>query len=109
HTRWPRDWSSDVCSSDLLPEVLLRALARQVERVAHLDLHALVLGRVINPVLTDELLAARPVGLVDADLTLRKRHAQPVLLAVLDLEVDADLLVRDGHAVRSAVVVLRAV
>src|SRR5207253_4181492 len=20
HTRWPRDWSSDVCSSDLLPE-----------------------------------------------------------------------------------------
>src|SRR5437660_1856637 len=21
HTRWPRDWSSDVCSSDLLPEL----------------------------------------------------------------------------------------
>src|SRR5439155_4746479 len=21
HTRWPRDWSSDVCSSDLLPGV----------------------------------------------------------------------------------------
>src|SRR5439155_21481194 len=21
HTRWPRDWSSDVCSSDLTPEV----------------------------------------------------------------------------------------
>src|SRR5207253_3948332 len=20
HTRWPRDWSSDVCSSDLLPQ-----------------------------------------------------------------------------------------
>src|SRR5215208_1065925 len=20
HTRWPRDWSSDVCSSDLVPE-----------------------------------------------------------------------------------------
>src|SRR5439155_19081517 len=22
HTRWPRDWSSDVCSSDLTPESL---------------------------------------------------------------------------------------
>src|SRR5690625_7157430 len=22
HTRWPRDWSSDVCSSDLVKEVL---------------------------------------------------------------------------------------
>src|SRR5207253_8715653 len=21
HTRWPRDWSSDVCSSDLIPPV----------------------------------------------------------------------------------------
>src|SRR5207253_5456514 len=21
HTRWPRDWSSDVCSSDLIPEL----------------------------------------------------------------------------------------
>src|SRR5439155_14309534 len=21
HTRWPRDWSSDVCSSDLVPSV----------------------------------------------------------------------------------------
>src|SRR5207253_8483975 len=39
HTRWPRDWSSDVCSSDL--EVFLREeppLAGRVvlaERVAH--------------------------------------------------------------------------
>src|SRR5207253_5695874 len=23
HTRWPRDWSSDVCSSDLLPLAIL--------------------------------------------------------------------------------------
>src|SRR5207253_8356410 len=21
HTRWPRDWSSDVCSSDLIPRI----------------------------------------------------------------------------------------
>src|SRR5207253_7131861 len=26
HTRWPRDWSSDVCSSDLLAEAVLRAV-----------------------------------------------------------------------------------
>src|SRR5690625_6993302 len=25
HTRWPRDWSSDVCSSDLLVEVRKKA------------------------------------------------------------------------------------
>src|SRR5207253_7527316 len=23
HTRWPRDWSSDVCSSDLVPDLEL--------------------------------------------------------------------------------------
>src|SRR5207253_6278468 len=23
HTRWPRDWSSDVCSSDLAPDAIL--------------------------------------------------------------------------------------
>src|SRR5439155_9291578 len=27
HTRWPRDWSSDVCSSDLLDRVALLDLA----------------------------------------------------------------------------------
>src|SRR5439155_9130110 len=27
HTRWPRDWSSDVCSSDLLPTRELRTRA----------------------------------------------------------------------------------
>src|SRR5207253_8614320 len=26
HTRWPRDWSSDVCSSDLNPAVFLHYL-----------------------------------------------------------------------------------
>src|SRR5207253_6422787 len=28
HTRWPRDWSSDVCSSDLVRRERVRALAR---------------------------------------------------------------------------------
>src|SRR5690625_6732842 len=31
HTRWPRDWSSDVCSSDL-PGVLSAASARALSR-----------------------------------------------------------------------------
>src|SRR3989475_7113405 len=87
-----------------LLEILLRALADQVEGVAHLDLHALVLGRVVDPVLADELLAARAVGLVDTNLALGQRQAEAVLLAVLDLEVDRDLLVRNRHAVRVPVV-----
>src|SRR5215510_934055 len=28
HTRWPRDWSSDVCSSDLYPEAFGQARVR---------------------------------------------------------------------------------
>src|SRR6266508_4826101 len=31
HTRWPRDWSSDVCSSDLMPLAL-----EEVRRIAEL-------------------------------------------------------------------------
>src|SRR5207253_5521194 len=34
HTRWPRDWSSDVCSSDLGEQVDLRVDAADV---VHLD------------------------------------------------------------------------
>src|SRR6266508_5814691 len=30
HTRWPRDWSSDVCSSDLI-------LERSIDRMRYLD------------------------------------------------------------------------
>src|SRR5207253_8613470 len=30
HTRWPRDWSSDVCSSDL-PEEVMGELRREIE------------------------------------------------------------------------------
>src|SRR6266508_3972824 len=40
HTTWPRDWSSDVCSSDLLlldepTEGLAPLLVREVGRVIH--------------------------------------------------------------------------
>src|SRR5215208_4708722 len=32
HTRWPRDWSSDVCSSDLEPESLFEGVLDHGER-----------------------------------------------------------------------------
>src|SRR5690625_5479331 len=36
HTRWPRDWSSDVCSSDLEPRVELARFETRMERDQHL-------------------------------------------------------------------------
>src|SRR6267143_1049702 len=60
-----------------------RKIADHVEGVAHLDHHALVPGRVVDPVLADELLAAGGVGLVDADLALGQRQAEAGFLAVL--------------------------
>src|SRR5439155_17880600 len=33
HTRWPRDWSSDVCSSDLAPPPVLRTRARMTPAI----------------------------------------------------------------------------
>src|SRR5207253_5826154 len=38
HTRWPRDWSSDVCSSDLLATAVLGAVApRQSPHQPHIQ------------------------------------------------------------------------
>src|SRR5690625_6901617 len=47
HTRWPRDWSSDVCSSDLL----LISLLRHTDRVHSASLAQLV--NVIAPIMTE--------------------------------------------------------
>src|SRR5207253_8012760 len=33
HTRWPRDWSSDVCSSDLMPSVAAARLPESTSTV----------------------------------------------------------------------------
>src|SRR5207253_8359497 len=43
HTRWPRDWSSDVCSSDLQSRFVGRAL----DRLLALGPTAQVLGRAV--------------------------------------------------------------
>ena len=63
----------------------------------------------VDPVFADELLAARGIGLVHAHASLGQRHAETVLLAVLQLEIDADFLVRDGQPVGGPVVVGGAV
>src|SRR4029077_3682939 len=94
--------------ADPLP-VLLHPIAHHVEGLAHLDPHLLVLRSVLDPVLADELLAARGVRLVHPDLALGQRDPEPVLLAVAEIEVDADLLVGERHAVLAAVVVRRPV
>src|SRR5437870_11681178 len=44
HTRWPRDWSSDVCSSDLLLHVLFDEMHRDVARPLVHDLAAVLPG-----------------------------------------------------------------
>src|SRR5207253_8598233 len=38
HTRWPRDWSSDVCSSDLLTITSLKNLDRQNKQLGQRNL-----------------------------------------------------------------------
>src|SRR5439155_18152804 len=69
HTRWPRDWSSDVCSSDLLLEVVGADLLAPVARA---DLALAVAG--------DGLLLLGQRHLVQP----RPQHLHG-LLAVLDL------------------------
>ena len=86
----------------------LLAIADDVEGLAHLDGDLFVARGVIDAVLADELLHPALVRLVDADGALRERHAQVVLLAVLELEEDAHLLVRGDLAVLAAKVAVVA-
>ena len=90
-------------------EVHLGALADDVERLSHLDPHALVARRVVDPVFADELLGARAVALVDAHDAGGQRHSQPVVLGVLEVEVDAHLRIRFHLAVLPTVVIGRAI
>src|SRR5215510_15687507 len=66
HTRWPRDWSSDVCSSDLELEPRRDAAEKLDERVveerrAQLEAgrHARAIG--VHQVLPGEVVLAVPV------------------------------------------------
>src|SRR5207253_6917228 len=62
HTRWPRDWSSDVCSSDLDALVALDVRERAVEAVVALPRR---LRR-----------GDRPLGRLPRHLALRRRLAR---------------------------------
>src|SRR6266508_1136784 len=75
HTRWPRDWSSDVCSSDLLP--LLRPLLERLglRELANRRCHPLGaaqedldLGLVTGVLVLNRLLAPQPLVHVETRL-----------------------------------------
>src|SRR5439155_17667963 len=60
HTRWPRDWSSDVCSSDLAVQVLvnenlLALRRRQLGDVVERGIPEAAVGRVALDFLAPEL------------------------------------------------------
>ena len=94
---------------DLL-EIDLVAVARDVERVADLQIHGLVFRRVSDAIFADELDAALRVGLVDAHDTGRHRHAESAVLFVLELVVHLHLVLdRRAGMLRVAVVVRLAV
>src|SRR5699024_11785606 len=63
HTRSKRDWSSDVCSSDLLQHLEDDRAARDAEGVADLL-------RLLGPMTRDEIIA-RSVPSADVDVWLR--------------------------------------
>src|SRR5207253_228693 len=49
HTRWPRDWSSDVCSSDLeFTEIKEGDVVRRTSRIAQVPVGEGLVGRVVN-------------------------------------------------------------
>src|SRR2546421_12394418 len=59
HTRSDRDWSSDVCSSDLAAQGLAEPVQRDVEAVAHL------LDRCFGPERESHLLARATLGVAE--------------------------------------------
>ena len=89
------DVRRDLLEVDLLP------LGDDVERVADLEVEHLVLRRVVDAILADELRAALRVGLIDADDAGRHRHAEARFLLVLELVEDLhDVLDRRARPLR---------
>src|SRR5207253_6428592 len=62
HTRWPRDWSSDVCSSDLRAYDLWHALEREAGTTLLTTTGALYMGTPDAP------------GVAGAELSARTHH-----------------------------------
>src|SRR5690625_7822683 len=57
HTRWPRDWSSDVCSSDLCKGAVFTPLNKQLmnDQIRHIVNHAEIEVVVADPRLAEQL------------------------------------------------------
>src|SRR5690625_6914313 len=101
HTRWPRDWSSDVCSSDLAGErlLLIDADLRRPSVAEHLDLESTAgltsvlieearLEDVTQPLETDglDVLASGPVPPNPSELLGSQRMKQLLDAAGADYE-----------------------
>src|SRR5690625_7020910 len=73
HTRWPRDWSSDVCSSDLAPTDLRRHVPEPFEAEQLADEDEAVAGaQTLDEVLLH--LSQHPLRTLEAHLHHRCRH-----------------------------------
>src|SRR5215510_16127549 len=88
HTRWPRDWSSDVCSSDLA-ENLAEVVAHDRGRGAPEQLARVTVGRLNPAVGSDEEHAVRG----------RLEDLRQLQALGLRLGVEARVLERDGRLV----------
>src|SRR5207253_6239806 len=59
HTRWPRDWSSDVCSSDLSAEARVRRIVIEQKQSPAYE------GQSLGSVGQDEILTGKAYGGLD--------------------------------------------
>jgi len=76
-------------------KVGLNALAHDVKGVPNVEPDRLILGRVIDRILSDQKARTIDVLLENAQGSLGQRHAQPTLFRVLELEHDRHLGVGD--------------
>src|SRR5215208_4459423 len=92
HTRWPRDWSSDVCSSDLVQVLDVREKSERDEGYIPGSLH--IPYRLLREAGTDGVDTARPVvticesgaraGIAASVLAAAGVDARPVLHGGID-------------------------
>src|SRR5439155_12234397 len=80
HTRWPRDWSSDVCSSDLLAEFAAQAVFEQ--KIARIPLAQRTL-----PGDVPGTLGIVPV-IAGADAGVRVDAGNPIRLVVIAFQLE---------------------
>ena len=73
-------------------EIGLFPFGDDIEDVTEFDADGLILWGMVDLVLSDELLGPRLVGLIDTEDAGREGLSKIVLLRVLELDIDADLL-----------------